>query len=197
KQQIRISRILLDHVYGRILRESGRQVLPCLAAIGRSEQPRSAVVTAMAIERDVRCVGVRRRRDYATHPRPPGHVGDVRVDLGPGSAVVPRQPDISVVGAGPYRSLRNRRFGYGEDRRVAFRTCLVRSEAASSDSVFRWVVFGQILADRLPRHALVGRLEQIVGSVVQNVGVVRREYVRRRPVEAKTREWIARLYSWS
>src|SRR5205823_1073047 len=61
---------------------------------------------------------------------------------------------------------------------------VVAGDRAAGPLLLALVVAGQVLADRGPVLAAVGRAEEDVGGVVDGLGVVRRNQDRGRPLEA-------------
>ena len=90
----------------------------------------------------------------------------------------------SVVAAGPEHAALDRRFGEREDRAVVLGAGVVLGDRSAGWPELRFVVPREVRADPFPRRALVGRAEDVIARVIQNVRIVRRMDGRRGPLNA-------------
>ena len=81
------------------------QRLPALSIVFGLVHVRIAVVHLMEIDRDVGGSGIVAGRLDVTNRAPRWQIGDVRRDVGPVCAAIPRDVDQTVIGAGPNDSL--------------------------------------------------------------------------------------------
>src|SRR6185503_5555205 len=112
-----------DHVH--VVRAAGGQVArdraERLAEVGGHVHVGCEVVVAMIVERDVEGRRVEARRLDTTYVGAGGNAGETAGQVIPRAAVVLRQPDVAVVGAGVQQAGPQRRLGERDDRAVRLR----------------------------------------------------------------------------
>ena len=182
EQQILPHRIFPHRPDKRAIRNPLRDKRPTPAEVGRLINVWAHVVVLVPVDRQIgRPRRVRRSFDQA-HTAPLRHL--LRRDIGPVLASVPRDMNQPVVGARPDQPLLKRRFGHRENRVVKLRSGIVDIHRPARRLLLALIVARQIRTDRLPMHAAIGRFEQSLARVIQNVGIVKRDQHRRGPLKA-------------
>ena len=190
EEQVLVDEILPDHVH--VVRSADGQVRrdrrEGLAEIVRHEDVRLEVAVAMVVVRHEERHRIVRRRLDARDVRPGRNAGDVRRQLLPRAAVVPRDPEAAVVGAGVENPRANRRLVQRDDRAVRLGAGGVVGDAAGRarrHPDLHRVGGAEVGRDREEIVAALGGLEYAIPADVERRRVVRRDEIRRIPVEAQ------------
>ena len=187
EQEVRVCRILPDHVH--VVEPPARQVAgdgaEALPVVVRDVHIGGEVPGAMIVERHVERGAVGVGRLDPAHIGEPGDAGEAAGEVLPAAAVIPRDPDVPVVGPRVEQPRPDRRLGERDDRGVGLRPGGVGRDATRSPGAhpdLHRVVVGEIGGDRVHLVAHLHRLHHPVGAGVEHLLVVGREEIRRVPV---------------
>ena len=174
-------RIFAHHVQEAAVRDAARDPGPRSAAVPGPQDDRREVVDAVPVDRDVSGLRVEVRRLDDRHLRPRRQIGGC--DVLPGLAVVPRQPDLAVVGAAPDPSVRHRRWRDGVDHPASrpFDVGILRGHRVEGRG-HRGALPRQVGARLLPVRAPVRAPEEHLPPEVESLPVARRDRERQRPL---------------
>ena len=161
-----------------------------LTEVVADEDPRLEVVEAMTVERHVNRALVESRRHDLRHERSLRHARHLVDDLCPGLAAIARHRQAAVVSARVEQARALGRFRQRDDRRPGLDAVVPREldvAALHAHRLERVAILSgrQVGADRHPREPAIGRSEDLVGSRVDDLRIVRREEERRVPMPAQ------------
>src|SRR3954452_4029648 len=136
----------------------------------------------MTIDRDVGDCGVLRRSvDQADAAPFRKRFGS---DIVPGLASVARELDESIIGANPDLTFGDGRFGDGKDGVVVLGARVIDVDGSSGRLLLALVVAREVRTDGIPMHSAVRGFEETLATVIERVGIVRRNHDRSGPLEA-------------
>src|SRR5262245_20153119 len=162
--------------------DSGYDFRPRLAVVGGLVEIRLEVIELVARGGQVGGTLFRRVRLDAVDHGPFGKLGWSH--FSPRFASVFRYVNKAVVRAAPEYAFFDWRLGSRENRAVILDRGVVLGDRTARRAQLRFVIAGQVRADRGPELAFVGCFEQHIAGRVQRVGIVRREKDREVPLEA-------------
>ena len=180
--------MLADHLHRAAIGQIAGDRGPRATVVGTAHDIRREVVAAMSVEGGVQRAFAVRRELHAAHERGVGHAGEGG-GFRPRLAVVLRDLNQAVVSADRQQAGATWRLGHGRDI-AEFRGALVqpqhitRGDRAAHGQAVAIDVAREVGADRGPRVAAIGALEQIVRRHVQRTAGVPRRHDRRAPVPA-------------
>ena len=180
--------MLANHLHRATVGEVTGHRRPRATEVGAAHDVWLEVVAAMTVEGGVQRAFAVRGELHAAHERGVGHAGKAG-GLGPRLAVVLRDLNEPVVGADGQQAGAARRLGHGGDvaelgRAFVQTEHITRRHGAPHRQAVAINVTREVGADRGPRVAAVGALEQVVRRHVHRASGVLRRYDRRTPVPA-------------
>ena len=177
--------IAADGARVRAHRDAGVDAGPAGAVVGGLEQVRREVVLLIAVGREIRRAGIKRRGLDDRHAR------EFSKRLGrhvfPRGAMVGGDVHEPVVAAGPEHARLHRRFGKGEDRGIPLGAGHVATHGTAAASHGVGVGEREVTGHLVPRRALICRTPHVLRGGVQGGRIVQREVDRKGPLESLRR----------
>src|SRR5258708_27164990 len=159
-----------------------RQFAPRLSIVAGLIDVGAKIVVLVAIDRNVSRARIQRRSINLADTAPLRHV--LRRHVCPVLTFITRNLDEPVISANPDQAFRDRRFGDRKDRVVILGPGVVQRNLAARGLLLAPIVTREVRADRLPMHSAIGGPEQTLATVIESVGVVRRNHHWSGPLES-------------
>src|SRR5258708_595077 len=184
--------MLADHMYGPIV--VGQAIadwLPRLTVVGGHINVDVKIVAAMAVEGRVSSTFSVARSNYSANVCPFGNTLHLFRNVLPVLSSITGDLQVSIVGTYPQQVLVGRRLVDGCDRRPHLYAVMPRQRVFVRDLAHDWQLVtvlgrGEVGAEPDPAITPVGGFEEIIATIKDGLGGVRRNYNGRVPLEAVT-----------